>query len=202
MSKFSEFKFVILAKSEDYLRLIDVLTVLNLEFVLVVSVLDGDDDDDGGSDGDASDNVIRNILQQAKHEMQTPATNDTCDAPVRQEEEDYGTLEPSVQSPVDFVQSIIQKVKCELDEDSEPSVSPCSISRSFQTLPADPDQRAQVFSRSEENTETRERPRSCPTAVSSSFELQSLDLDTFSITQRVKETLMINNIGLCSVCAQ
>ncbi|KAI2665091.1 Homeobox protein cut-like 1 [Labeo rohita] len=160
-----------------------------------LQMLDGDDDDDGGSDGDASDNVIRNILQQAKHEMQTPATNDTCDAPVRQEEEDYGTLEPSVQSPVDFVQSIIQKVKCELDEDSEPSVSPCSISRSFQTLPADPDQRAQVFSRSEENTETRERPRSCPTAVSSSFELQSLDLDTFSITQRVKETLMINNIG-------
>ncbi|KAL0194396.1 hypothetical protein M9458_012692, partial [Cirrhinus mrigala] len=146
---------------------------------------DDDDDDDEGSrsqrDGDTSDDVIRNILQQAKHEMQTPATNHS---PVQQEEEDYGTPEHNVQSPADFVQSIIQKVKCELDEDAEPSVSPCSISRSFQTLPVDPDQRMPVFSRSEEDMETRERPRSCPTAVSSSFELQSLDLDTFSITRR------------------
>ncbi|KTF92975.1 hypothetical protein cypCar_00037164, partial [Cyprinus carpio] len=150
-------------------------------------VLDDDDDDDEGSRSQASDDVIRNILQQAKHEMQT--TNDT----LQEEEEDDGTLEPGVQSPADFVHSIIQKVKCELDEDPDPSVSPSSVSRSFQTLPEDLDQRAQVFNGSEEQTETRQRPRSCP--ISSSCELQSLDLDTFSITQRVKETLTVNNIG-------
>ncbi|XP_016354411.1 homeobox protein cut-like 2 [Sinocyclocheilus anshuiensis] len=143
---------------------------------------DDEDDDDEGSrcqhSGDESHNIIRNILQQAKHEMQTqtPAMND---APVQQEEEDYGTLEPSVQSLADFVQSIIQKVKCEINEDAEPSVSPSSVSRSFQTLPADPGQTAQGF-----KMETRQ-----------SCELQSLHLDTFSITQRVKETLTVNNIG-------
>ncbi|XP_052411544.1 homeobox protein cut-like 2 [Carassius gibelio] len=145
---------------------------------------DDDDDDDEGSrcprDGDASHDIIRNILQQTKHETQTSAMNR---APVQQEEGDYGTLEPSIQSLADFVQSIIQKVKCEMNEDAEPSVS-----RSFQTLPADPDQRAQWF-----KTETRPRPRSCDT--SSSCELQCLHLDTFSITQRVKETLTLNNIG-------
>ncbi|KAF4113941.1 homeobox protein cut-like 2 [Onychostoma macrolepis] len=152
---------------------------------------DDDDDDDEGSrcqrGGDTSDDVIRNILQQAKHETQTqtPAMND---APVRQEEEDYGTLESGVQSLADFVQNIIQKVKSEIYEDTEPSVSPSSVSRSFQTLAADPDQRAQGF-----KMETRQRPRSCP--ISSSCELQSLHLDTFSITQRVKETLTANNIG-------
>ncbi|KAK2910823.1 hypothetical protein Q8A67_002956 [Cirrhinus molitorella] len=166
--------------------------------------LDDDDDDEGSRsqrDGDSSDGAIRNILQQAKHEMQTQtqtqtsATNDTFDAPVHQEEEDYGTLDPSAQSPTDFVQSIIQKIKCELDEDTDPSVSPSSSSHSFETPSADPHQRTQVFSRSEENMETQERPRSCPINISSSSELQSLDLDTFSITQRVKETLTINSIG-------
>uniref|UniRef100_A0A9J7Y9A6 One cut domain family member n=1 Tax=Cyprinus carpio carpio TaxID=630221 RepID=A0A9J7Y9A6_CYPCA len=154
-----------------------------------LEMLDDDDDDDEGSrcqrGGDASHDIIRNILQQAKHQTQTPVMND---APVQQQEEDYGTLEPSVQSLADFVQSIIQKVKCEINEDAESSVSPSSVSRSFQTLPADPDQRAQGL-----KMETRQRPRSCP--ISSSCELQSLHLDTFSITQRVKETLTVNNIG-------
>ncbi|XP_059403205.1 homeobox protein cut-like 2 [Carassius carassius] len=140
----------------------------------------------------SSDDVIRNILQQAKHEMHT--TNGSSEAPLQEEEEeDDGALEPSVQSPADFVQSIIQKVKCELDEDTDPSVSPSSVSRSFQTLPVDPDQRTQVFNGSKVKTETRQRPRSCP--ISSSCELQSLELDTFSITQRVKEALTVNNIG-------
>ncbi|XP_026099275.1 homeobox protein cut-like 2 isoform X2 [Carassius auratus] len=144
----------------------------------------------------SSDDVIRNILQQAKHEMHT--TNDSSEAALQEEEEeeeeeDDGTLEPSVQSPADFVQSIIQKVKCDLDEDTDPSVSPSSVSRSSQTLPVDPDQRTQVFNGSKVKTEPRQRPRSCP--ISSSCELQSLDLDTFSITQRVKEALTVNNIG-------
>ncbi|XP_026097650.1 homeobox protein cut-like 2 isoform X2 [Carassius auratus] len=157
---------------------------------------DDDDDDDEGSRSQASDDVIRNILQQAKHEMHT--TNDSSEAALQEEEEeeeeeDDGTLEPSVQSPADFVQSIIQKVKCELDEDTDPSVSPSSVSRSSQTLPVDPDQRTQVFNGSKVKTEPRQRPRSCP--ISSSCELQSLDLDTFSITQRVKEALTVNNIG-------
>ncbi len=169
-----------LRKSEDHLRFI-------LWCLWCVSVLDDDDDDDEGRcqrGGDASDDIIRNILQQAKHQTMN-------DAPLQQEEEDYGTLEPSLQSSADFVQSIIQKVKCEINEDTEPSVSPSSVSRSFQTLAADPDQRAQGF-----KMETCQRPRSCP--ISSSCELQSLCLDTFSITQRVKETLTANNIGLCS----
>lgn len=160
----------------------------HLRFLLwCVSVLEDDDDDEGSRcqrGGDESDDVIRNILQQAKHETMN-------DAPVRQEEEDYGTLELSVQSSADFVQSIIQKVKCEINEDTEPSVPPSSVSRWFQTLAADPDQRAQGF-----KMETRQRPRSCP--ISSSCELQSLCLDTFSITQRVKETLTANSIGVCS----
>ncbi len=152
----------------------------HLRFLLwCVSVL-VDDDDEGSRCQRGGDDVIRNILLQAEHETMN-------DAPVRQEEEDYGTLQLSVQSSADFVQSIIQKVKCEINEDTEPSVSPSSVSRWFQTLAADPDQ----F-----KMETLQRPRSCP--ISSSCELQSLCLDTFSITQRVKETLTANSIGLCS----
>ncbi len=165
-----------LRECEDHLRFL-------LWCLWCVSVLVDDDDDEGSRcqrGGDASDDVIRNILLQAEHETMN-------DAPVRREEEDYGTLQLSVQSSADFVQSIIQKVKCEINEDTEPSVSPSSVSRWFQTLAADPDQ----F-----KMETLQRPRSCP--ISSSCELQSLCLDTFSITQRVKETLTANSIGLCS----
>lgn len=131
--------------------------------------------------GGDSEDVIRSILHQAKHEMQLQphVTSDT--AAVRPEEVDHGTA--GVQSPADFVQSIIQKVKCEMDEDTHPSASPASLSsmsRSFQTRPADPEPRALV---------------DFQLVCVESCEDESLELDTVSITQRVKEALIVNNIG-------
>ncbi|KAK7163856.1 hypothetical protein R3I94_002540 [Phoxinus phoxinus] len=117
-----------------------------------------------------SEDVIRNILHQAKHEMHV-----TSEAP---EEVHHGTLSPSVQSPADFVQSIIRKVKCEMDEDTHPSASPAPLSIITHSFPTDTQPRTQVC------------VESCEDEI-----LESLDLDTVSITQRVKEALVVNNIG-------
>ncbi|XP_067295900.1 homeobox protein cut-like 2 isoform X2 [Pseudorasbora parva] len=134
--------------------------------------------------GDASEDVIRNILHLAKHEMQLQPNVATETTP---EEQHYGTLSPSAQSPADFVQSIIQKVKCEMDEDAHPSSSPASLSsmsRSFQKLPVDLEPRALVCV----CPESRVCVESC--------EDEGLELDTLSITHRVKEALIVNNIVL------
>ncbi|XP_077078095.1 homeobox protein cut-like 1 [Siphateles boraxobius] len=122
-----------------------------------------------------SEDVIRNILHQAKHEM-----HDTSETP---EEVHYGKLNPSVQSPADFVQSIIRKVKCEMDEDTHPSVSPAPLSIITHSFPTDPEPRTQVCVQ-------QVCVGSCEDEI-----LESLDLDTVSITQRVKEALVVNNIG-------
>ncbi|XP_048042643.1 homeobox protein cut-like 2 isoform X2 [Megalobrama amblycephala] len=143
--------------------------------------------------GDASEDVIRNILHQAEHEMQlhSHVTNETPRDTVKPKEVDYGTLNPSVQSPTDFVQSIIRKVKCEMDEDTHPSASPASLSsvnRSLRTLPVDSGPRAQADFQ-------LVCVESCEVESLTGLDLQSLELDTGSITQRVKEALTLNNIG-------
>ncbi|KAK9975445.1 hypothetical protein ABG768_023486 [Culter alburnus] len=143
--------------------------------------------------GDASEDVIRNILHQAEHEMQlhSHVTNETPRDTVKPKEVDYGTLNPSVQSPTDFVQSIIRKVKCEMDEDTHPSASPASLSsvnRSLRTLPVDSGPRTQADFQ-------LVCVESCEVESLTGLDLQSLELDTGSITQRVKEALTLNNIG-------
>ncbi|XP_051750732.1 homeobox protein cut-like 2 isoform X2 [Ctenopharyngodon idella] len=143
--------------------------------------------------GDVSEDIIRNILHQAEHEMQLQShvTNETARNTVKPEEVDYGTLNPSVQSPSDFVQSIIRKVKCEMDVDTHPSASPASLSsinRSFRTLPVDSGPRTQADFQ-------LVCVESCEDESLTGLDLQSLELDTSSITQRVKEALALNNIG-------
>ncbi|XP_051749896.1 homeobox protein cut-like 2 isoform X2 [Ctenopharyngodon idella] len=143
--------------------------------------------------GDVSEDIIRNILHQAEHEMQLQShvTNETARNTVKPEEVDYGTLNPSVQSPSDFVQSIIRKVKCEMDVDTHPSASPASLSsinRSFRTLPVDSGPRTQADFQ-------LVCVESCEGEGLTGLDLQSLELDTSSITQRVKEALALNNIG-------
>ncbi|XP_043094178.1 homeobox protein cut-like 2 [Puntigrus tetrazona] len=143
--------------SEDVIK-----KVLDQRRLQMLDINDDDDDDEGSRrDGDSSDDIIRSILQQARHETQTETA--------RRGGEDSGTPEPSARSTADFVQSIIQKVKCELKEDPGPSAPP-----------AGPGPEPQ-------------RPRSCP--ISSGSELHALCLDTLHITHRVKETLSTNNIG-------
>ncbi|XP_056314890.1 homeobox protein cut-like 2 [Danio aesculapii] len=127
------------------------------------------------SSSDASENAIRIILQGAQQQMHTNQS------PITLEEQIHcRTLDPSVQTPADFVQGIIQKVKYEIDEDVQPPVSLTSMNQTLHGW-------------SVENRDAEEQFCSSPTI--SSLDLQNLELDTFSITQRVKKTLIVHNIG-------
>ncbi|XP_056122639.1 homeobox protein cut-like 2 [Rhinichthys klamathensis goyatoka] len=131
------------------------------------------DVDSGSQRG--SEDVIRNILHQAKHEMHV-----TSETP---EEVHYGKPSPSDQSPADFVQSIIRKVKCEMNEDTPPSASPAPLSILTHSFPPEPEPRTQVCVQ-----------QVCVGSCEDEM-LESLHLDTVSITQRVKEALVLNSIG-------
>lgn len=127
------------------------------------------------SSSDVSENAIRIILQGAQQQMQTNQSPITLEEQMR-----CGTLDPSIQTPADFVQGIIQKVKYEIDEDVQPPVSLSSVNQPHHGW-------------SVENRDAEERFRSSPTVCG--LDLQNLELDTFSITQRVKKTLIVHNIG-------
>ncbi|XDV21541.1 hypothetical protein PO909_026629 [Leuciscus waleckii] len=154
-----------------------------------VSVMDVD-----GRCQRGSEDVIRDILHQAKHEMHV-----TSEMP---EEVHCGTRDPSVQSPADFVQSIIRKVKCEMDEDTHPSGSPAPLSIITHSFPTDPEPRTQECVQQECVQQECVQQECVQQVCVGSCEdeiLESLDLDTVSITQRVKEALVLNNIGETSI---
>ncbi|TRY57233.1 hypothetical protein DNTS_003305 [Danionella cerebrum] len=87
------------------------------------------------------------------------------------------STQPSTQSPEDFVQGIIRKVKSELDEDSWPPVTQTSHLEMKRQL-------WRSREREEEQMEGREFTSE-----------ENVELDTLSITLRVKETLSQHNIG-------
>lgn len=184
---------------------------------------------------------IRKILEQAKHEMHLSShtTSEMCttwreNSPVKPNEVHSERLDPSDESPTDFVQSIIQKVQCEIARNPYASINPSHSwspppgQWSFQMLPVESEQGFY-----NKTIPGQKRPReegliarsgrldhlaveSCgknqqlaqdqsaaltlkllavQTGVNTSRTVQSLELDTFSITKRVKDILTVNNLG-------
>ncbi|XP_056600829.1 homeobox protein cut-like 2 [Triplophysa dalaica] len=184
---------------------------------------------------------IRKILEQAKHEMHLSShtTSEMCttwreNSPVKPNEVHSERLDPSDESPTDFVQSIIQKVQCEIARNPYASINPSHSwssppgQGSFQMLPVESEQGFY-----NKTIPGQKRPReegliprpgrldhlaveSCgknqqlaqdqsaaltlkllavQTGVNTSRTVQSLELDTFSITKKVKDILTVNNLG-------
>ncbi|KAA0717429.1 Homeobox protein cut-like 1 CCAAT displacement protein [Triplophysa tibetana] len=184
---------------------------------------------------------IRKILEQAKHEMHLSSvtTSEICttqreNSPLKPNEVHSERLDPSDESPTDFVQSIIQKVQREISRNPYTSVSPSHSwspppgQGSFQTLPVDSE--PELYNKT---IPAQKRPREeglipqpcrldrlavescrknqqlaqdqsagltldCPAGINNGLDcqqFQSLELDTFSITKRVKDILTVNNLG-------
>ncbi|XP_065106184.1 homeobox protein cut-like 1 [Paramisgurnus dabryanus] len=166
------------------------------------------------SDGDTSDNIIRNILEQAKQEMNasTRTTKNIrttqCDTSMMKPKDvDSGRLDPSSLSRTVFVQSIIQKVQSEIDttnplhsRSSSLSSVDCFLGQGMsQRLTVESDRSKQGFYNKMASVELGKEKTALVevsddrTGINTGLDLE--ELDTFNITKRVKEVLTVNNIG-------
>nr|XP_055054208.1 homeobox protein cut-like 1 [Misgurnus anguillicaudatus] len=165
-------------------------------------------------DGDTSDNIIRNILEQAKQEMSTSTrtTKNICttqcdNSMMKPKDVDSGRLDPSSLSRTVFVQSIIQKVQSEIDttkplhsrSSSLSSIDCFSGQGTSQIFTVESDWSKQgLYNKMAsvqlgKKTTALEEVSDDRTGINTSLDIE--ELDTFNITKRVKEVLTVNNIG-------